>query len=155
MMSQDGADLGVDAGTALSAVFGGDQPSEKSHRSPDQMRAYLMEQTGPSDYGGTAAYVGKLIFEALLEDPHRATYPMNTEYDWDAIHATPDYDVETMRAHTITKSLDDHLREEKPELMAEIDALGITGFMWGWAVNAARYCVELQPQPNPAIVSIG
>jgi hypothetical protein len=36
-----------------------------------------------------------------------------------------------------------------------LDELGITGFQWGWGVNAARRCVELPPVPNPAIVEIG
>lgn len=31
-------------------------------------------------------------------------------------------------------------------------ALDLTGFMWGWAVNAALRCMELPPRPNPAII---
>lgn len=32
---------------------------------------------------------------------------------------------------------------------------GITGFMWGYACNAARRCLETPPAPNPAILIIG
>ena len=31
---------------------------------------------------------------------------------------------------------------------------GISGFQWGWAVNASRYCVELPPASNPAILTV-
>lgn len=30
----------------------------------------------------------------------------------------------------------------------------ITGFMWGWAVNAARYVLGLGPVANPALVEV-
>jgi hypothetical protein len=35
------------------------------------------------------------------------------------------------------------------------EAGGMTGFMWGWAFNAARRICELPPAANPAIVTIG
>ena len=31
----------------------------------------------------------------------------------------------------------------------------LTGFMWGWAYNAAARVLGLNAQPNPAIVEIG
>lgn len=37
----------------------------------------------------------------------------------------------------------------------DLGALGLTGFQWGWALNAARRCVELPPLPNPAIMDLG
>lgn len=37
----------------------------------------------------------------------------------------------------------------------DLDPLGMTGFMWGWAVNAARAILELPPVPNPAILETG
>lgn len=34
-------------------------------------------------------------------------------------------------------------------------SMDFTGFMVGWAENAARYCKNLSEKPNPAIVEIG
>ena len=31
----------------------------------------------------------------------------------------------------------------------------LTGFMWGWAVNAVRYVLGEKPIRNPAIISLG
>jgi hypothetical protein len=36
----------------------------------------------------------------------------------------------------------------------KLGALGITGFQWGWAVNAARFAESLPPEPNPAIITV-
>lgn len=37
----------------------------------------------------------------------------------------------------------------------DLAELELTGFMWGWAVNAARKVLGDGPVPNPAIVEIG
>ena len=38
---------------------------------------------------------------------------------------------------------------------AHYDVFGeMTGFMWGWGVNAARRCLDLLPVHNPAILTI-
>lgn len=55
-----------------------------------------------------------------------------------------------MKEHVLHRSLYDELKDRG----VAIDALDLTGFMWGWAANAARYCVELPPAPNPAIMEI-
>jgi hypothetical protein len=34
----------------------------------------------------------------------------------------------------------------------DLGALGLTGFQWGWAVNAARYALSELPVANPAIL---
>jgi hypothetical protein len=44
------------------------------------------------------------------------------------------------------------LRRDFPDRASALSDLGLTGFMWGWAVNAARYSLELPLEPNPAIV---
>ena len=31
---------------------------------------------------------------------------------------------------------------------------GLSGFMWGWAYNAAMRCLDLPPVPNPALMTI-
>jgi hypothetical protein len=36
----------------------------------------------------------------------------------------------------------------------DLARFGFTGFQWGWAVNAARACLELAAVPNPAIVHV-
>lgn len=37
----------------------------------------------------------------------------------------------------------------------ELDDLGLSGFMYGWAVNAVRQMCGLRPGGNPAIVTLG
>ena len=141
-MSSDGAHLGINAEDSMKAVLGGEQP--KKRMSPIEMREYLMSQEGPGGYDGTAAYCAKLVLEAMLADPSLASIPADTKWDFNAPKVDGKYVV-------ITKGLYETLKERGTPL----DQLDLTGFMWGWAVNAARYCVELEPVPNPAIITIG
>lgn len=141
----DGAHMGVGAERALGTILGGEeQPEPEERMDPVKMRAEIEAQEGPSDYNGTAMYAAKLILHYFLDDPARAQYPNETEYEKNADGST------------------DFSRVKTPDLYArmkadgiDLAALDLTGFMWGWAVNAARYCVELPPVPNPAIVTIG
>lgn len=36
-----------------------------------------------------------------------------------------------------------------------LHGLGLTGFMFGWAVNAAKYASGATPSNNPALLTIG
>lgn len=160
-MSGDGAHMGVDAERALGTILGGEpQPTEEERRSPDEMRAWILsaptraefEARGPEidySYGERARVVARVILEQYLADPRLATLPMETEYDWDA---DPDRGAQGMKPEFVRqRSLSDVLRENGV-YDEHIAGLGITGFQWGWAVNAARFCVEIEPQPNPAIL---
>lgn len=138
----DGAHLGVSANEALAAVIGGETPT--TTRNPVEMRAYLLavECSDNFDYETCAAYAARLILEAFIADPRLAALPADTKRDYSHGYGPG--------ARVIQVGLYDVLKEQG----VPIDQLGLSGFMWGWAVNAARYCVELEPVPNPAIIDI-
>lgn len=140
----DGAHLGVSAERALKTVLGGEpSPEEDEQMGVIEFRAYIMQpDQEPHDYGEAARRAARTILEFFMEDPRRATIPTETVYqqpvDWsNPVVLEPDlYNV--MKGHGYP-----------------LADLGLTGFQWGWAVNAARRCVELEPVSNPAIVTIG
>lgn len=135
----DGAHLGVGAERALGTVLGNDpQPAAEERMSAGEMAEWVMAATSAdaNSYDGCARYAAKLVLTWLLEDPTRASSPPENEYD-DAYNVTTPGWYDRMKADG-----------------SPVASLDLTGFMWGWAVNAARRCVELPPSPNPAIVSI-
>jgi hypothetical protein len=142
-MSGDGADLGLNAAEALEVVVGGAEAPPG--RSTQEMAAIIRATDHPVGYEGTANYCAKLILQWLEADPTRAQGPVENVYregpDGQKIYKPPYAEVgwyEKMKQDGIP-----------------LDQLDLTGFMWGWAVNAARCIVELPPVPNPAIVVIG
>lgn len=155
--------MGVSADRAWETILGdAEQPTDEERRTPDEMRAWVLSAPTPDEfeargpdvdysYGECARVVARVILEAYLADPSLATLPMDTDYDWDA---DPDRGAQGMKPEFVRQqSLSDVMRERG--LYEPIRGLGISGFQWGWAVNAARYCVEVEPQPNPAIITIG
>jgi hypothetical protein len=86
--------------------------------------------------------------EAFLADPTLAAMPTETGYDWEG---DPDHGAQGMKPE-FTRALGvDHALRARGVRYPQ----GISGFQWGWALNAARYCVELPPAPNPAIIDVG
>lgn len=154
--------MGVGAGRALDTVLSGaPQPKARDKRDPDEMRAWLLAaDPDPErwDYEEAARYVGRVILEAFLADPRLASVPTETVYDWDEIKKDPRWTtahgVEVMKEHVIAEGLYETLKQRDPSTKRMLETSGLTGFQWGWAVNAARYCVELPPAPNPAILTI-
>jgi hypothetical protein len=137
----DGAHLGLTAEASLDAVLGNARPKENSGMNPVEMRDYLMSQNQPDGYSGTAAYCARLLLEAFLTEPTLARLPGDDVWD----HSDG-----FENRKLVTKGLWSTLKERGSEI-AELD---LTGFMWGWAVNAARFCVELEPVANPAIITV-
>jgi hypothetical protein len=152
----DGAHAGVDAERALGTILGGepapDETGEKT-MSPVEMRAKLEAQEQPEGYDGTATYAGKLILHFLLDDPSRASIPNENVYDREAFRRDGK-PWDKFSDYIVQAGLYEVMRDAG-EPWAEVTRLDLTGFMWGWAVNAARYCVELPPVPNPAIITVG
>lgn len=142
-MSDDGAQLRIGAEAALHAILGGEQPTERE--TAEQMAASIMALTeDPHTYDGTARWCAQLIVRWLQADPSRAQGPVENVY---ALHddGRTNYAVVAERGWYYRMKADG----------VPLDTLGLSGFMWGWAVNAARRCVELPEVPNPAIVTIG
>ena len=148
-MSDDGAQLGYDAKQALGAVLGGEQPAPEEAMSAEQMAAEIMALEGdPNTYEGTANWCAKLIVLWLQANPQRASEPTEMEYDW---NGDPDRGSDGMKPEFV-KSIGWY--EQMKRDGVELADLDLTGFMWGWAVNAARRIVELPEVPNPAILNI-
>ncbi len=151
-MSDDGADMGVSADRALKTVLGGGaQPTEDEKMDPIAFEKWIMSHTSdPQTYGGTAAYMAKLILDHLRAHPDDARIPTEAEYE---DHRLPNGERDWSKfIKKDTRNLSD-VMDEYPAWREAIQ--GATGFMWGWAVNAARRCCELPPVPNPAIVTVG
>lgn len=141
-MSDDGAELGINAEDAMKAVLGGEEPTHVV--TTKELVARIKATTGPSDYSGTADWTAHLILDWLEADPTRAQAPTENVYERDEdghLKAT---------MVIIEKGWYDRMKDDGIDLAS----LGLSGFMWGWAVNAARTCLELEPVPNPAIMTI-
>jgi hypothetical protein len=141
-MSDDGVAEGLNAEEALGVVLGGEPAPTDKVRSTMEMAAIVRATTEPIGYDGTANYAAKLILDWLEEDPSRAQGPTENVYsegpngEWTGV---------------VTERGWYGRMKEDGIPMADLD---LTGFMWGWAVNAARAIVELPPVPNPAILTI-
>lgn len=146
----DGAQMGVGAERALESILGdAPQPTDEERQSADEMRAEILATTtDPQTYNGTAMFVANRILNWLIANPERAHEPTELVYDW---NGDPDHGSEGLKPEYV-------IAQGWHELM-KADGMwpedtGLTGFMWGWAVNAARRCVELPEVPNPAIMEI-
>lgn len=130
-MSQDGAHLGVAAGKALEAVLGGKQPTDEERLSQQEFAEWIRSTPFDlKDIEGENPYTEAsrwlaLRYLTILED-------------------APAIDADTAYQVFKTKWPDDAK-----------EAGDMTGFMHGWAWNAARHTLKYNPQPNPAIITIG
>lgn len=142
----DGAHQGILPEKAIKAIFGEDEPTEDERMSVHEMRNWLlsappmnalsMEHIDYNDY--TRSMAGEIFRWALANPQRYAHIPMESEYSYD----------DAGKATLIRPGLYSVLKEEG------IDMSECTGFQWGWAYNAARRCLELPSEPNPAIITI-
>lgn len=146
MQSDDGAHLGVTAERALSTIVGGaPQPSGDERMDAATFIRYI--ESAPDDaasYNDTARLAAKWLLRHLRDHPTDINLPIDGRYEC----AIPG-DWTTSRK--VERDLYDAIKESCPSF----DELGLTGFMWGWAANAARRCLEAPPLPNPAILDVG
>jgi len=151
----DGAHLGIGAERAMKTIVGGEpHPTEAECETIEQMRARILAAPIESkSYDGAATACARLILEAwkkypqLIEVPHTGVYLNNADGQmvWE----------ECGGAVTLVPGLHDALKQvyrERPEALAVLS--GLTGFQWGWAVNAALRCIDQPPVQNPAIVTV-
>lgn len=144
----DGANIGVTAERALGTVLGGqEQPQEEERMSTGQFKDWILSAETVDSYDDSARMAAKYVIEWLLEDPKRAQFPVENEYEKDA-----DGHIIFEGGMRLTeKGWYDRMKEDGVPL----EQLGLSGFQWGWAANAARTCLEMPSVPNPAIVTIG
>lgn len=160
-MSDDGADLGVTADRALRTVLGGGgQPAEDEMSAPDVVRGRIMDSLGraePRDYGDAADMAAGMVLTYLDRNPEASSWPAERGGEWVDIETgdlwvdDPQWDRMEYRAAP-GPSLYDQVNAMTEGRLSE---LRITGFQWGWAVNAAKYALGEPSVPNPAILTVG
>lgn len=122
----DGTVEGYKPYDAMARAMGGAPDGEPFHTA-QELAAYLDGATNGDavTYDGVARYTAKVLLDYLRSHPDAAQMDANTLFD-------------------AASEANDGI----------LDALDLTGFMVGWAVNAARRCVELDPVDNPALFTI-
>lgn len=134
-MSTDGAHLGVNAERALDTILGGKpSPAEDEQMDAETFRTWIKTADREDSYGETARLCARYLLEYLTAHPEDVTLPLD---QW--------------LPYRTSEGVWDKAMAENPRLK-EMD---LTGFMVGWAFNAARRCIELPPAPNPALMTIG
>ena len=125
-MSIDGADMGVKPQRALKSILGGeDQPQKDDCLTPEEMRREIMMQ--PDNYKDREnTYDGCAMWLAKQ-------FLLLLESGFEGTYST----------------LYDEMEKRNPH-----QDYDFTGFMVGWANNAARYCLKKSSQNNPAIMEI-
>ena len=128
-MLADGAHLNVDADRALETILG-DKPSptKDERKSDTEFADWIRSAKSPDgeelDYGETSRYIAKLYLMAMENG-------CQGDEGWDV---WPE------------------ILERWPGEAAKVE--GSTGFMHGWAFNAARKVLNMPPAPNPALLEI-
>lgn len=149
----DGAHQGITPERALKTILGGEPaPEDDEGMSRQEMRDAILavQLDKPAEsYDEAAMQAARLIYDFVTEDPlERRKIPAETEYDW---QGDPDHGSEGLKPEYL-KALG--LYDVMKEHGIDLASLGLTGFQWGWAVNAARYALAELPVPNPAIITI-
>lgn len=153
-MSADGAHLGVGAERALDTILGGKpSPAEDEQMDAETFRTWIKTAEREDSYGETARLCARYLLEYLEAHPEHMQLSLDATYDWDRAETelgrSPD-NVEEMQRYQTSVGVFDLAAAENPKLKK----MGLTGFMVGWAFNAARRCLELPPAPNPAILTV-
>ena len=159
MDSPDGAHLNYTADQALTGELGGAQPTQEERMTDEQFAEWIRSTPDTEDgYEGAARLAARYMLEWLTRHPLEQWRPLEDELDWKKLKATgreEEIILNDWRAHrteyVAVEGVWDRIKEDEPRLAD----LGLTGFMAGWAWNAARKVLGLGPQKNPAIIEIG
>ena len=131
----DGANLGITAGDALDSILGGKKAESTLDNSPEGMRAYLMgahteeelmAMNPDEGYNEASRYAGKMILEVFDAHPEIAE-------------------------HTKPSDAYDAIEVLHPKFL---DGLGLSEFMVGWGLNAAKIAFGKKAGSNPALVTV-
>ena len=146
----DGANLNMKADESMKAILGSDEEPEQLSDEEFEARIRTAPILDDFDYDNCSTYMARLVLEAYEKYPVMQELPMEARYLTLADGST-DFD----NFYAIDTTLYDVMRK-----LHDDDSIGYekafsasTGFMWGWAVNAARHVLDLGPVPNPALVT--
>ena len=138
----DGASLGITPKRALETILGGKPPPESDEgMTKEELREWVMsvDPSGPYDYNDCGRRCAKMILEHVTDHPEDIDLPAKGTWDHeDGISTKTNRDIY------------DAVKETHPE----IEDLGLSGFLWGWGLNAAYTCLDKRPVRNPAIIEI-
>jgi len=157
-MSNDGATQTVLPKRALETILGGkDQPTEEETVSREELEAKIrLASMEPDSYDDCSLAIARVIVEAVEKYPNLRSVPMEAEYLRDVDGETVWFEDRERPVIHIRSGMHDVLKEifpdeQSPErkVMSEM-----TGFMWGWAYNAAARVLGMSARPNPAIVEL-
>jgi hypothetical protein len=163
-MSGDGAHQGVGAQRAIDTILGGKpgpQDTKEKTMTPEAMREKLEkavemglpegsyddweEEQRSYSYDMAASIAGGRVLAWLDEHPKFKHVPAEPISDWE--------DREKYEGYYIKYP---GLGELMELTGVDIDeGLGLSGFQYGWAVNAAKYALGAPPSRNPALMTIG
>jgi hypothetical protein len=150
----DGAHLHLTADAAMKAVVAGVPPPELlTDEAFEQMiRQAPYPETWEEDgvgYAAYANYTARLILEMYEQYPMLRDVPS----EWVFIrntHGDPNYDL-----GSAVTTIDDIFKRLHPDGTPGRKVYSeLSGFQWGWAMNAARSILRLGPVPNPAILTV-
>lgn len=169
----DGAHLGIGAEDAMKLIIAGTEEEVREanaspQRTPDELRAHIEAHASPNSYEGTANATVLLLLQFYEEYPGSVDWPAERPLiGWERTDTGARHMDATIPEewHKISFSALKGIYADVPDLYSELKAWAtlhdrtliletLTGFQWGWAVNAARYCFDLPSQPNPAIMTI-
>lgn len=160
-MSDDGADIGFTAEDGMKAALGAEQ-DEMPTRTPLELLDEIRRDAGDT-YSGCANRIALGILRVMEQRPETQQWPADPEGTF-FIKGTDDQATQE-QLRTCDFNLLEYRRTDDRNLCEafkatatsdELAAYGsCTGFMWGWAVNAAKYIMGAPPVPNPAIMTIG
>lgn len=147
----DGANLNMRADVSMKAIIGGGEEPEQLTDLAFEARIRLAPLQDEFDYDGCSTYMARLILEAYEKYPVLQELPTESRYLTFADGST-----DFSNFHSIDTTLYDVMRKLYDDDSVEYDKVFSvsTGFMWGWAVNAARNILELGPVLNPALMTI-
>jgi hypothetical protein len=147
----DGAHLGVGADTALSKILGGKDILDDQILTEAEFEE-MIRTAGFTDldYGTSSNAIARMILEAYEKYPQVRAIPSDTEYLKDengrAVFVGGNMVALGVDLYRVIKQI----YAEEPHKVEILE--GSTGFMFGWAVNAARKILGEGPVANPAIL---
>jgi hypothetical protein len=156
----DGANLGITAGRALDTVIGGEpQPTEEEQATSEQVRERVMQAPNPCEgkpiheraidkdaYSLAADAIAKAFLLAEAEKPGILECELYYSKE------NTDHDVLWGKPQGAETAVWNYVKEKHPGFDDWIG--GASGFMVGFAYNAALYVLGKPPKPNPAIVTV-